>query len=200
MGLSHTSEKTPEAINGMMSNVRSKIYRASCNLAKKRGKYVDFDFPIFLKGLQTTEGLSTNLLSDIETYGLRFQLHMMIAPGSTSSKALGLVEGIEPIVNPFYIEDNDAGQLPSLAPGIVEFGKYYEICWDVPNKTLIDLAAVRQRYLDQGQSVNTYYKESACKEFTDLAKDIIYAWKKGLKALYYMKVPTGQEAECVGCS
>ena len=91
--------------------------------------------------------------------------------------------------------------LPSLVPNIKKNREYYQRCWDVPARTIIELAAVRQRYLDQSQSLNLYYtKPDSAKELWD---DIQYAMDLGLKTLYYMKTPKSNfelEEVCESCT
>jgi ribonucleoside-diphosphate reductase alpha chain len=190
-----------ESTRKMFSKLRRLIYTASCKLAKERGSTFGFNYDNFINNLYTTDGLSDELLSNIERYGLRFQYHLSLPPGATSSKCLGLTEGCEPIVQQFYIEDNKGALLPSLAPHIKEYRNYYVNAFDIKNnKHLIDLASVRQEYLDQAQSITLYYEQDECQNASDLAEDILYAWKKKLKSLYYMKTPKAKELICESCS
>ena len=82
-----------------------------------------------------------------------------------------------------------------------EYRDYYVNAFDIKNnKHLIDLASVRQEYLDQAQSITLYYEQDECQNASDLAEDILYAWKKKLKSLYYMKTPKAKELICESCS
>ena len=68
------------------------------------------------------------------------------------------------------------------------------------NKHLIDLAAVRQQYIDQSQSLTLFYTEEECKNASQLLEDILYAWSKKIKTLYYSKTPKANEVACESCT
>lgn len=54
---------------------------------------------------------------------------------------------------------------------------------EVSQKTVVNLAAGRQRYIDQGQSLNlVIHPEAPPKDVNEL---VLHAWRSGLKALYY---------------
>ncbi len=69
----------------------------------------------------------------------------------------------------------------------------YKTVWDIKQKKIIDLAADRQPFIDQSQSMNLYlknYDASIC------ASIMMYGWKRGLKtSSYYIRVPTATEAQ-----
>ena len=123
-----------------------------------------------------------------------------IAPTATSGKSINATESIEPVMDLFYMEEG-IQNLPTLVANIKENRMYYERCWDIPAKTLIELAAIRQKYIDQAQSITLYYKkpESA----RELWEDIKYAMELGIKTLYYMKTPKANfndDYVCESCS
>ena len=84
----------------------------------------------------------------------------------------------------FYMEEG-LQNIPTLVANIKENRLYYERCWDIPAKTIIELAAIRQKYIDQSQSVTLYYTKPESAKI--LWEDIKYAMELGLKTLYYMK-------------
>lgn len=62
----------------------------------------------------------------------------------------------------------------------------YKTCYEIPNKLLMDFAKDRQSYVSHSQSMNLYYSFKGEMNTNDVAKDMIYAWKIGLKtACYY---------------
>lgn len=119
---------------------------------------------------------------------------------NTSGKTINATESIEPIVDLFFTEEGQY-TLPALVPNIKQNREYYERCWVIPPKTLIKLAAIRQMFIDQSQSVNLYYvRPDSAKELWD---DIQYAMDSGLKTLYYMKTPKSNfelEEVCESCT
>ncbi|SEK87627.1 ribonucleoside-diphosphate reductase subunit alpha [Nonomuraea pusilla] len=70
-------------------------------------------------------------------------------------------------------------------PGIPDDLKLlYRTAWELPQKALIDLAAARQPYIDQSQSLNLFM---ASPTIGKLSSMYAYAWKKGLKTTYYLR-------------
>ncbi|RVX42735.1 ribonucleoside-diphosphate reductase alpha chain [Nonomuraea polychroma] len=96
-------------------------------------------------------------------------------------------------------------------PGIPDDLKsLYRTAWELPQKALIDLAAARQPYIDQSQSLNLFM---ASPTIGKLSSMYAYAWKKGLKTTYYLRsrpatrisqttvaAPAEIAAEAVACS
>ncbi|PZG19777.1 ribonucleoside-diphosphate reductase subunit alpha [Nonomuraea aridisoli] len=70
-------------------------------------------------------------------------------------------------------------------PGIPDDLKLlYRTAWELPQKALIDLAAARQPYVDQAQSLNLFM---ASPTIGKLSSMYAYAWKSGLKTTYYLR-------------
>jgi ribonucleoside-diphosphate reductase alpha chain len=70
-------------------------------------------------------------------------------------------------------------------PGIPEDLKaLYRTAWELPQKALIDLAAARQPYIDQSQSLNLFMAEPTIGKLSSM---YAYAWKSGLKTTYYLR-------------
>jgi ribonucleoside-diphosphate reductase alpha chain len=192
------------------------ILEASNMLAEERGFYKGFRQSNWRNGLPIDFSILNNQESElnfpllenwdllrkkINRTGVRFSLHMAIAPTATSGKVLNATESIEPVMDLFYIEEGTVS-LPTLAYNIKEFRNFYVNSYDVPNIQLIKLAAIRQKFLDQSQSTNLYYrKPNSAKE---LAFHTFYAMKLGIKTLYYLKTPKGEleksEYVCESCT
>lgn len=70
-------------------------------------------------------------------------------------------------------------------PGVPEDLKaLYRTAWELPQKALIDLAAARQPYIDQSQSLNLFMAEPTIGKLSSM---YAYAWKSGLKTTYYLR-------------
>ena len=54
----------------------------------------------------------------------------------------------------------------------------YRDVWEISQKTLLDLASVRNQYVDQSQSMNVYHKDA---KYSKISSVLMYAWKVGLK-------------------
>ena len=214
--LKYTDKEALEFTNKIFEDLYYHIYESSNILAKERGPYKTFNeskwregkTPVHISLLNKSSNLKfdidmdkwNKLAENIKNYGVRFSFHGAIAPTATSGKSVSATESIEPIVDLFFVEEG-IQTLPSLAPNLKKNREYYERCWDIPAKTIIELAAIRQRYIDQSQSLNLYYvKPDSAKELWD---DIQYAMDLGLKTLYYMKTPKSNfelEEVCESCT
>lgn len=94
----------------------------------------------------------------------------------------------------------------------------YKDVWEIPQRVLLDLAIIRNKYVDQSQSLNVYHSDA---KYGKIASALMYAWKGGLKTgVYYTrtkskldtntklastqitvtKKPTDSQFECFGCS
>jgi ribonucleotide reductase alpha subunit len=82
----------------------------------------------------------------------------------------------------------------------------YKTAWEIPMKTLINLAADRAPFICQSQSLNLFIAEPS---YSKLSSMHVYAWKKGLKTgCYYLRTKGAAKAQqftveppaCVTCS
>ena len=80
----------------------------------------------------------------------------------------------------------------------------YKDAYEIGNKRIIDTYAIAQQHIDQGMSLTLFVKDTMTT--ADLNKMQRYAWSKGIKTIYYVRVKTttgfleNQMAECVSCS
>lgn len=136
---------------------------------------------------------------DIRKYGIRNAQVMAIAPTANSGKAINATESTEPVMHLMYKEEG-VKSIPALAPNIQENHPYYKPAFECDQKALITNAIVRQKYIDQAQSITIYLKKAnSLKELTELHN---YGFDHGIKTYYYLKqnkaIETGDE--CVACA
>lgn len=68
----------------------------------------------------------------------------------------------------------------------------YKTVWEIPMRTLINMAADRGAYIDQSQSFNVFVSEPNASKLTSMH---FYAWKKGLKTgMYYLRTRPAVDA------
>lgn len=60
----------------------------------------------------------------------------------------------------------------------------YRTAWEIPMRSLIDMAADRGAYIDQSQSLNLFIENPNIEQLSSM---YFHAWKKGLKTTYYMR-------------
>lgn len=80
--------------------------------------------------------------------------------------------------------------------------EYYKDAYEIGPEKLIDTYAAAQQHVDQGMSLTLFFPDTATTR--DLNKAQIYAWKKGIKTIYYIRLRQqameGTAVEgCVSC-
>ena len=96
-------------------------------------------------------------------------------------KRLGLWS--EAFIDQLKAADGDISKLdnPNITQDIVAT---YKTAFQQDQFKLIDAAAARQRWIDQGQSLNLYNDQTSLKYLNDL---YLHAWNSGLKTTYYLR-------------
>jgi ribonucleoside-diphosphate reductase alpha subunit len=68
----------------------------------------------------------------------------------------------------------------------------YKDVWEISQRVLIDLSIIRNKYVDQSQSLNIYHSDA---KYGKIASALMYAWKGGLKTgVYYTRTKSKLEA------
>ena len=60
----------------------------------------------------------------------------------------------------------------------------YRTAWEVPMRSLIDMAADRGAYIDQSQSLNLFMESPTIGKLSSM---YLHAWKSGVKTTYYLR-------------
>jgi ribonucleoside-diphosphate reductase alpha chain len=94
-------------------------------------------------------------------------------------KAIGLWN--DEVRNDIKIADGSIQDVVSIPPQLREL---YRTVWEIPMKSLIDMAADRGAYIDQAQSLNLFQESPTIGKLSSM---YMYAWKKGVKTTYYMR-------------
>ena len=186
------SDKHMKLIDEVMGNIRAAAEGASMQLAEERGVY-----PAWRGSQWEAEGKM-----------MRNGYIMAIAPTSSISILVGTTQSVEPIYKRKWYEENLSGLIPVCAPNLSpETWEYYTTAYDVDQVSLIKLAAIRQKHVDQGQSLNVFIKrENASGKY--LSALYFLAWAEGVKTTYYLRSESPEEAkddtvdrsmECTGC-
>ena len=117
---------------------------------------------------------------------------------NTSGKAINSIESTEPIHDFFYKEEGTM-TIPTIVPNFRKNNQYYKKSFDCDQKNLLKNAAVRQKWVDQAQSVNVYIsKPDSLKEMSDLH---LFGFHHGLKTFYYQKSQKEDtETICESCT
>lgn len=215
-------------IDTLMELISYEAINASSNLAIEKGKYADFEgsnwskgiFPIDVasakaKALTLRDGLFDQsecdwdkLRQKVKKDGMRNGYLMAIAPTSSISILVGTTQTIEPVYKRKWFEQNLSGMIPVVVPNLsLETWQYYTPAYELDQKILIKAAAVRGKWIDQGQSLNIFL--SLDKASGGYLNEIYQlAWELGIKSTYYLRSesPDSQKVnvadrsvECEGC-
>lgn len=211
-GCKVSDEKAKQLTHEIMESLSYYLTKASIRLAAERGKYYYFEGSKWEKGefihesAQLPEHLNyplkydwEKLRKDLLKYGVRFEFLMALAPGATSSLVLNFTEGAS-LIRQFKTIKEGTYNIPFLAPNLLKHRKYYELAWDVDMDVILEQAAIRQKFMDQGQSVDIMVKDPD--KASNILKILLKAEQLGLKSLYYLNTLKKGETdeECESCS
>ncbi|MCS7193457.1 MAG: class 1b ribonucleoside-diphosphate reductase subunit alpha [Meiothermus sp.] len=139
------------------------------------------------------------LRDEVRVHGLYHAYRLAIAPTASISYIQNATPSIAPIVD--VVETRTYGNATTYYPAPFlseETYWYYKSAYHINMYRLIDLVAEIQPHVDQGISTVLYVtSETSTRE---LARLYIYAWKKGLKSLYYTRTKNLSVEECISCA
>jgi len=215
-----------EKIDEVMESFSYYAIEASSNLALEKGKYPTFEGSDWSKGIFPIDKANANACKLVDRGGLFGYTHdwlglkdkvkkdgmrngylMAIAPTSSISILTGTTQAIEPVYKRKWFEENLSGLIPVVAPNLsADTWQYYTPAYDLDQNLLIKAGAIRQKWLDQGQSLNIFITlDKASGKY--LNEIYMNAWKFGLKSTYYLRSQSPESSndiedrsqECVGC-
>lgn len=212
-------------IDSVMEAISYNAIRASSELAIEKEKYPEFEGSNWSKGImpqdhspQAVDSLVDRDLFDssydwdslrefVKSNGMRNGYLMAIAPTSSISILVGTTQAIEPVYKRKWYEENLSGLIPVVVPNLSPTTwEYYRPAYDINQLDLIKAAAIRQKWIDQGQSTNIFMAlDKASGKY--LHEIYTLAWKLGLKSTYYLRGQSPEAAkeiadrstECFGC-
>lgn len=187
------------------------LLRASNNLAKEQGACEAFDETTYSEGILPIDTYKKEvdafcdeplhydweaLRADIKEHGLRNSTLTALMPSETSSQISNATNGIEPPRGFVSVKASKDGILKQVVPEYERLKKDYELLWQIPNNTgYLQLVGIMQKFVDQAISANTNYDPSRFEggkvPMQQLLKDLLLAYKNGLKTLYYQNTRDG---------
>lgn len=205
-----SSDDVCEYVEQMMEKQTYYLTSSSINLAKEFGsiaartKYHDGIFPKDLtKNPLKKEHMDWDKLAELaKQYGIRNATLSACMPSETSAQLSNETNGIEPPRDLISIKGSKDGALPQVVPEYNKLNHLYETLWMVDSRHYFDVVASLQKVMDQSISANSSYDPSR-KEITlsVLIGDLFFAYKKGIKTLYYNQVNDNANTEHEsGCS
>jgi ribonucleoside-diphosphate reductase alpha chain len=126
----------------------------------------------------------------MKTHGIRNATLMAVAPVESSSVVLNSTNGIEMPMEMISVKESKAGSFVQVVPEYRRLKNRYQLMWDQQNcEAYLKTAAVLAVYIDQSLSTNTFYNPAHFPggkvPGTLIAKNLMLAYKWGLKTIYY---------------
>ena len=225
-GIAWGTQEHFDKIDEVMEAVSYNAIKASSDLAVEKGTYPEFEGSKWSRGILPMDHANAevrnlvdrgglfaanyewdDLRESIKKQGMRNGYLMAIAPTSSISILTGTTQAIEPIYKRKWYEENLSGLIPVCAPNLsADTWAYYTPAYDLDQRILIKAASIRQKWLDQGQSLNIFITlDKASGKY--LHEIYTLAWKLGLKSTYYLRSQSpdassdveDRSMECVGC-
>lgn len=144
------------------------------------------------------------LKESVQTHGIYNQNLQAVPPTGSISYINHSTSSIHPIVSKVEIrKEGKIGRVYYPAPYMTNDNlQYYQDAYEIGYEKIIDTYAAATQHVDQGLSLTLFFKDTATTR--DVNKAQIYAWRKGIKTLYYIRLRQmaleGTEVEgCVSC-
>ncbi|WP_413479345.1 class 1a ribonucleoside-diphosphate reductase subunit alpha [Vibrio hibernica] len=191
------------------------LLKASVELAKEKGACPAFNETTYSKGILPIDTYKKDLdaicneplrldwetlRSEIMTHGLRNSTLTALMPSETSSQISNATNGIEPPRGFVSVKASKDGILKQVVPEYQALKDKYELLWKIPsNDGYLHLVGIMQKFVDQSISANTNYdpniQANGKVPMKLLLKDLLTAYKFGVKTLYYHNTRDGSSDE-----
>ena len=130
------------------------------------------------------------LRQELLKHGIRNATLMAIAPVESSSVVLNSTNGIEMPMELISVKESKAGSFVQVVPEYRKLKNRYQLMWDQRDcLDYLKTSAVLAAYIDQSISTNTFYNPAFFPDgkvsATLIAKNLMLAYKWGLKTVYY---------------
>ena len=218
-GISWESEDHLAFADEVFERINYHAIRASERLAEERGAYGLFEGSDWQTGAyfakrgycsssgevaEVREGAMGSerwgeLAEAVARNGVRNAYLLAIAPTSSTSILSGTTPGIDPIMRKFFLEEKKGSMLPRVAPELSPRTYwYYKPAHYIEQTWSVRAAGVRQRHIDQAQSMNLYITNDYT--LRQVLRLYLEAWRRGVKTIYYVRSKSLEVEECESCS
>lgn len=188
------------------------LLKASCNLAREKGqpckewlksKYSRDIMPMDRYKSNVDELTSEikyycdwqTLRDDIKKYGMYNTCLSAVPPTATSSSISNSTPGIDPPRSELTTKVSKYGAVKQIIPEYEQLKNFYTLSRHVNNTEYFKLIGVIQKFIDQGISTNSYYMSTSDVSDGDVIKEVVSAYKYGLKSLYYLNSNKGVDED-----
>lgn len=187
------------------------LMKASNELAKEQGACPKFNETTYSEGVLPIDTYKKDLdavcneplhydwealRESVQKYGLRNSTLSALMPSETSSQISNATNGIEPPRGHVSVKSSKDGVMKQVVPEYDRLKDQYELLWQIPsNKGYLELVGIMQKFVDQTISANTNYDpnkfEGGRVPMKQLLQDLLYAYKLGVKTMYYHNTRDG---------
>jgi len=224
-GINWGSKEHFKKIDKIMEAISYNAIKTSSDLSVQKGRYPLYEGSNWSKGIVPKDLAPSavdslyekdlfasqydweELKQKVKRDGMRNGYLMAIAPTSSISILTGTTQSIEPVFKRRWFEENLSGLIPVVAPNISpKTWGFYTPAYEVDQRDIVKAAAIRQKWIDQGQSCNIFVSlEKASGRY--LHEIYTLAWQLGLKSTYYLRSQSPEanndiedrSMECIGC-
>ena len=144
------------------------------------------------------------LKESVQQHGIYNQNLQAVPPTGSISYINHSTSSIHPVASKIEIrKEGKIGRAYYPAPYLTNDNlEYYQDAYEIGYEKIIDTYAAATQHVDQGLSLTLFFKDTATTR--DVNRAQIYAWRKGIKTLYYIRLRQmaleGTEVEgCVSC-
>ena len=198
------SKEHLEFVDRLFEEINYAAIRASSENAAEKGSYQyfsgsDWETGAYFQKREYTDERWRKLQEKVHENGMRNAYLLAIAPTSSTSIIAGTTAGIDPVMNKYFLEEKKGSMLPRVAPDLgPDTYWYYTDAHHVDQNWSVEACGVRQRHIDQAQSMNFYItNDYTMRQVLNL---YIKAWECGVKTVYYVRSKSLEVEECTSCS
>ena len=203
-GIAFESEEHLRFVDQLYEKINYYALQASCDLAIEKGRYSlftgsDYERGTYFEKRGYCDSKWLQLKEKIKQNGLRNGYLMAIAPTSSTSIIAGTSAAVDPIMKKYFMEEKKGSMIIRVAPDLnAKTFWLYKDAHLIDQNWIVRAAGVRQRHIDQAQSVNLYITNAFT--FRKLLNLYIKAWEQGVKTVYYVRSQSLEVEECESCS
>ncbi len=203
-GIRWESDEHLAFMDEVFERINYAAIEASAELAREKGRYDYFEGSdwqtgdYFVKRGYTSDRWKS-LSAKVADCGMRNAYLLAVAPTSSTSIIAGTTAGTDPVMKRFFLEEKKGVMFPRVAPALSD-----KTFWTYKGAYLIDqtwsvrAAGVRQRHIDQAQSLNLYItNDYTMRQVLNL---YTLVWECGVKTIYYVRSKSLEVEECESCA
>ena len=203
-GIRWESEEHLAFADAVFERINYAAIRADTALAREKGCYAlfegsDWQTGAYFEKRGYASGKWRELAETVAAQGMRNAYLLAVAPTSSTSILSGTSAGIDPVMRRFFLEEKKGSILPRVAPELsLDTWWYYKAAHLIDQSWSVRAAGVRQRHIDQAQSMNLYITN----DYTMRQVLALYleAWRSGVKTIYYIRSKSLEVEDCESCA